>query len=152
MYKLSGKRIDLSETFDDEKVFSENDIFQLTTNWLPIMEGDNEGEDQTSTLSNPHLLKLSKSEAESYSHSPDSQHLGSLGSSGSDYLDSDLVNAAIERLNLDENSVSLFIFLMAIKIFQKPISKYTEVNKQVYKYFFAVGISINVFAFIIFLS
>ena len=152
MYKLSGKRIDLSETFDDEKVFSENDIFQLTTNWLPIMEGDNEGEDQTSTLSNPHLLKLSKSEAESYSHSPDSQHLGSLGSSGSDYLDSDLVNAAIERLNLDENSVSLFIFLMAIQIFQKPISKYTEVNKQVYKYFFAVGISINVFAFIIFLS
>ena len=118
MYKLSGKRIDLSETFDDEKVFSENDIFQLTTNWLPIMEGDNEGEDQTSTISNPHLLKLSKSEAESYSHSPDSQHLGSLGSSGSDYLDSDLVNAAIERLNLDENSVSLFIFRMAIKDFQ----------------------------------
>ena len=152
MYKLSGKRIDLTETFDDEKVFSENDIFQLTTNWLPIMEGDNEGGDQTSTLSNPHLLKLSKSEAESYSHSPDSQHLGSLGSSGSDYLDSDLVNAAIERLNLDENSVSLFIFLIAIKIF---ISKYTELssmNTQVYKYLFAVGISINVFAFIIFLS
>ena len=119
MYKLSGKRIDLTETFDDEKVFSENDIFQLTTNWLPIMEGDNEGGDQTSTLSNPHLLKLSKSEAESYSHSPDSQHLGSLGSSGSDYLDSDLVNAAIERLNLDESSVSLFIFLMAIKKFQR---------------------------------
>jgi len=106
VYKLSGKRIDLSETFDDEKVFSENDIFQLTTNWLPIMEGDNEREDQTSTLSNPHLLKLSKSEAESYSHSPDSQHLGSLGSSGSDYLDSDLVNAAIERLSLDESSAS----------------------------------------------
>ena len=119
MYKLSGRRIDLSENFDDEKVFSENDIFQLTTNWLPIMEGDNEGEGQTSPLSNPHLLKLSKSEAESYSHSPDSQHLGSLGSSGSDYLDSDLVNAAIERLNLDESSVSLFIFLMAIKKFQR---------------------------------
>ena len=150
MYKLSGKRIDLSETFDDEKVFSENDIFQLTTNWLPIMEGDNEGGDQTSTLSNPHLLKLSKSEAESYSHSPDSQHLGSLGSSGSDYLDSDLVNAAIERLNLDENSVSLFNFLMAIKIFQS--TELSSMNKKVYKYFFAVGISINVFAFIIFLS
>ena len=151
MYKLSGKRIDLSENFDDEKVFSENDIFQLTTNWLPIMEGDNEGEGQTSPLSNPHLLKLSKSEAESYSHSPDSQHLGSLGSSGSDYLDSDLVNAAIERLNLDENSVSLFIFLIAIKIFQK-YTELSSMNTQVYKYLFAVGISINVFAFIIFLS
>jgi len=151
VYKLSGKRIDLSENFDDEKVFSENDIFQLTTNWLPIMEGDNEGEGQTSPLSNPHLLKLSKSEAESYSHSPDSQHLGSLGSSGSDYLDSDLVNAAIERLNLDENSVSLFIFLIAIKIFQK-YTELSSMNTQVYKYLFAVGISINVFAFIIFLS
>ena len=57
---------------------------------------------QEQPISNPYISKISKSsDGESSSNSPGSQTLSSL-SSGGDYLDSDLVNAAIELLNIDD--------------------------------------------------
>ena len=110
IYKLSGKIINNAESYDEDKVINESDLFQLQTNWIPIMEGENEDtssdfSNQGRRISNPHLLKLSKSDGESSSNSPESSlALSSLGS-GSEYLDSDLVKAAIERLNLDDSQV-----------------------------------------------
>jgi len=111
IYKLSGKIINPVEQFDEEKMINENDLFQLQTNWLPIMEGENEDsssdfDSQTRCISNRHLSKLSKSDGESSSNSPESSLPLSSQGSGSGYLDSDLVKAAIERLNFDDSEAS----------------------------------------------
>ena len=99
-------------------MISESEIFQLTTNWMPILEGEIEDssiiDDQTQPPSNPRLIKLSRSDGESYSNSPCSRtdsldYRGSVGSGG-DYLDSDLVKAAIERLNIDDSPVIIWPF------------------------------------------
>jgi hypothetical protein len=110
IYKLSGKIVDTVDHFDDEKI-SVNDIFQLATLFdeASLDEGDSEGSSAVDVpghpISNPHLLKISKSDGEGSSNSPGSHTLSSL-SSGSDYLDSDLVKAAIERLKIDDIPVS----------------------------------------------
>ena len=106
---MSGKIINSVEVFDD----SENDIFQLTNAWHPIMEGENEegasvNDDQTQPLSNHLVSKISRSSTgESSANTPDSHIINSMGSveSGEDFLDSDLVKAAIERLNIGEAPV-----------------------------------------------
>ena len=102
------------EQFDEEKMINENDLFQLQTNWLPIMEGENEDsssdfDSQTRCISNRHLSKLSKSDGESSSNSPESSLPLSSQGSGSGYLDSDLVKAAIERLNFDDSEVTIVL-------------------------------------------
>ena len=114
IYKLSGKIINPVEQFDEEKMINENDLFQLQTNWLPIMEGENEDsssdfDSQTRCISNRHLSKLSKSDGESSSNSPESSLPLSSQGSGSGYLDSDLVKAAIERLNFDDSEVTIVL-------------------------------------------
>ena len=109
------------EQFDEEKMMSENDLFQLQTNWLPIMEGENEDKssdfnNQTRCISNRILSKLSKSDGESSSNSPESSlPLSSQGSSAG-YLDSDLVKAAIERLNFDDSEVTITLIGYTIAI------------------------------------
>ena len=113
IYKLSGKIVNSVDQFDE----SESDIFQLTTAWLPIMEGENEEiasvtDDQTQPLSNHLVSKVSRSSTgESSLNTPDSHIINSLGSvrSGEDFLDSDLVKAAIERLNIGDAPVITFI-------------------------------------------
>lgn len=110
IYKMSGKIINSVEAFDD----SENDIFQLTNAWHPIMEGENEEgvsviDDQTQPLSNHLVSKISRSSTgESSANTPDSHIINSMGSveSGEDFLDSDLVKAAIERLNIGDAPAS----------------------------------------------
>ena len=121
IYKLSGKIINHVEQFDEEKMINENDLFQLQTNWLPIMEGENEDSSsdfnsQTRCISNRHLSKLSKSDGESSSNSPESSLPLSSQGSGSGYLDSDLVKAAIERLNFDDSEVTITLIVCAISI------------------------------------
>lgn len=109
IYKLSGKIVNIDEHFNDQKM-SVNDIFQLATLYddVSIHELENGsspmGDIQGPPILNPHLVKMSKSDGESSSNSPDSHTLSSF-SSGSDYLDSDLVKAAIERLNSDDTQV-----------------------------------------------
>jgi len=110
IYKISGKIKNPSEQLDD----SESDIFQLTTAWLPIMEGEHEegtsvSEDLAQPLSNHLVSKISRSSTgESSANTPESHIVNSLGSVGSveDFLDSDLVKAAIERLNIGDASSS----------------------------------------------
>ena len=119
------------EQFDEEKMMSENDLFQLQTNWLPIMEGENEDKssdfnNQTRCISNRILSKLSKSDGESSSNSPESSLPLSSQGSGSGYLDSDLVKAAIERLNFDDSEVTSTLIVDVIAI------------EQIYKLFFSV--------------
>ena len=109
------------EQFDEEKMINESDLFQLQTNWLPIMEGENEDSSsdfnsQTRCISNRHLSKLSKSDGESSSNSPESSLPLSSQGSGSGYLDSDLVKAAIERLNFDDSEVNITLIVCAISI------------------------------------
>jgi len=111
IYKLSGKIINSMEPYDGEKIINESDLFQLQTNWLPIMEGENEDgssdiSQQSRPIANPLLSKLSKSDGESSSNSPGSSVAQSSLGSGSDYLDSDLVKAAIERLNFEDSQAS----------------------------------------------
>jgi len=112
IYKLSGKIINpVLDPFDEEKLINESDLFQLQTNWMPITEGDNEDgssdfSNRARPISNPHLSKLSKSDGESSSNSPVSSVAQSSLGSGSDYLDSDLVTAAIERLNFEDSQSS----------------------------------------------
>ena len=98
------------EPYDGEKIMNESDLFQLQTNWLPITEGENEDESsdishQSRPIANPLLSKLSRSDGESSSNSPGSSVAQNSLGSGSDYLDSDLVKAAIERLNFDDSQV-----------------------------------------------
>ena len=105
----------MADQIDYDKMISESDMFQLTSNWLPILEGEIEDpsiiDDQIQPPANSHLTKLSRSDGESYSNSPVSRtdsldYRGSVGSGG-DYLDSDLVKAAIERLNIDDSQVTI---------------------------------------------
>ena len=81
------------------------------------MEGENEEiasvtDDQTQPLSNHLVSKVSRSSTgESSLNTPDSHIINSLGSvgAGEDFLDSDLVKAAIERLNIGDAPVITFI-------------------------------------------
>ena len=92
-----------------------NDIFQLSTVFDPesFEEGEN-GSSPTAVvperqISKPNLLKIPKSNGDSSSSSPGSHTLSSL-SSGSDYLDSDLIKAAIDRLNIEDPQVIIISF------------------------------------------
>ena len=86
---------------------------------MPITERDNEDgssdfSNRARPISNPHLSKLSKSDGESSSNSPVSSVAQSSLGSGSDYLDSDLVTAAIERLNFEDSQVIFALFHVGV--------------------------------------
>ena len=87
-----------------------NDIFGLSTVFDPesFEEGVNSSsptaeilEQQTAKLN---VFKIPKSNGDSSSTSPGSHTLSSF-SSGSDYLDSDLVKEAIDRLGIEDPQV-----------------------------------------------
>ena len=123
IYKLSGKLVgaptidEITATvhhqLDHGKVSENLDVFQLSTLYAEASLDDGEGEEaallrmtneDAQPMTNPDLLKISKSNGESSSNSPAS-YTFSLLSSESDDLDSDLVKAAIERLDIEDSQV-----------------------------------------------
>ena len=109
IYKISGKMSNADEQFEDAKI-PVNDMFGLSTVFDPesFEEGVNSSsptaeilEQQTAKLN---VFKIPKSNGDSSSTSPGSHTLSSF-SSGSDYLDSDLVKEAIDRLGIEDPQV-----------------------------------------------
>ena len=96
------------EQFEDAKI-SLNDMFGLSTVFDPeSFEVGVNSSSPTADILEPQTAKLNfkipKSNGDSSSTSPGSHTLSSF-SSGSDYLDSDLVKEAIDRLGIEDPQV-----------------------------------------------
>lgn len=110
IYKISGKMSNTDEQLEDGKI-TMNDIFQLSNVFDPgnFEEGEKGSSPTTEIperqISKLNVLKIPKSNGDSSSTSPGSHTLSSL-SSGSDYLDSDLIKEAIDRLGIEDPQAS----------------------------------------------